>query len=113
MAADASALFEKVQHFNAAETVVVVDPPRKGCGRDFLQQLLDFGPERVMYVSCNVHTQALDVGWLLHGGDVSGKPDAEDALATSQYEIESIRGFDFFPQTSHVESVAVLRRKPA
>ena len=58
------------------------------------------------YVSCNVHTQARDVGWLVQG------VDREDgSMLDGLYEIESLRGFDFFPQTSHVEGVAILRKK--
>jgi len=97
MTADASALFKEVA-FPADETVVVIDPPRKGCDEAFLTQLLQFGPRRVVYVSCNVHTQARDVGVL-----VEGRWDC-------RYEIESLRGFDFFPQTGHVEGVAILNR---
>lgn len=97
MTADASKLFEEVT-YPAEKTVVVIDPPRKGCDGPFLQQLMRFGPQRVIYVSCNVHTQARDIGVL-----VEGKEDC-------RYEIESLQGFDFFPQTGHVEGVAVLAR---
>lgn len=97
MTADASKLFEHVK-YPPEKTVVIIDPPRKGCDDPFLQQLLKFGPQRVVYVSCNVHTQARDVGVLVEGvGDV-------------RYEIESLQGFDFFPQTGHVEGVAILAR---
>ncbi|KAL8409559.1 hypothetical protein RB594_007849 [Gaeumannomyces avenae] len=87
-------------------TVVVLDPPRKGCDAPFLRQLLAFGPRRVLYVSCNVHTQARDVG-VLSRGHVDGE---ERPKGGPRYEVESIRGFDFFPQTFHVEGVAVLNR---
>ncbi|KAL8380860.1 hypothetical protein RB595_005245 [Gaeumannomyces hyphopodioides] len=87
-------------------TVVVLDPPRKGCDAPFLRQLLAFGPRRVLYVSCNVHTQARDVG-VLSRGHVDGEERPEGGPT---YEVESIRGFDFFPQTFHVEGVAVLNR---
>lgn len=97
MTADASALFKEVK-FSPEETIVVIDPPRKGCDNIFLHQLLQFGPRRVVYVSCNVHTQARDVGILVEG------------LGKWRYEIESLRGFDFFPQTGHVEAVAILNR---
>lgn len=96
--ADATDLFSQAK-FPPEETVVVIDPPRKGCDEDFLRQLANFGPQRVLYVSCNVHTQARDVGLL-----VKGMADG------ARYEIESLRGFDFFPQTGHVEGVAVLNR---
>ncbi|KAI7553610.1 uracil-5--methyltransferase [Hortaea werneckii] len=108
IAADANALFSAVDpaKFPPLETAVVIDPPRKGCDKNFIRQLLSFGPERVCYVSCNVHTQARDVGWLVQG------VDREDgSMLDGLYEIESLRGFDFFPQTSHVEGVAILRKK--
>ena len=95
--ADASKLFEEVT-YPAGETVVIIDPPRKGCDDAFLQQLLRFGPRRVIYVSCNVHTQARDVGVMVEG------------IQDCKYEIESLQGFDFFPQTGHVEGVAILDR---
>lgn len=98
--ADAAKLFEAVT-YPPNETVVIIDPPRKGCDDAFLGQLLAFAPQRVVYVSCNVHTQARDVGVLVEGrGGV-------------KYAIESLRGFDFFPQTGHVEGVAVLRKVEA
>lgn len=98
-AADAAVLFKDVP-YPPDQTLLVIDPPRKGCSEDFLQQLLAFKPRRVVYVSCNVHTQARDVGVMVQGDE---KQDV-------RYEIESIRGFDFFPQTGHVEGVAVLNR---
>lgn len=108
MTADAAALFGKVR-FPPDETVVVIDPPRKGCDEPFLQQLLRYGPRRVVYVSCNVHTQARDVGVLVEG--IEGVGGSEGGKrGTCRYSIESLRGFDFFPQTGHVEGVAVLNR---
>lgn len=101
--ADAAELFKSVE-FPSDETVVVLDPPRKGCDESFLTQLLRFRPRRVVYVSCNVHTQARDVGVLVRGLEGGGG---------ARYKIESLRGFDFFPQTSHVEGVAVLSRVDA
>ena len=96
--ADASALFLDVP-FPAEQTLVVIDPPRKGASEDFLEQLMRFGPKRVVYVSCNVHTQARDVGVLVRGNE------------EWRYRIERVRGFDFFPQTGHVEGVAFLDRE--
>ncbi|ORY59962.1 S-adenosyl-L-methionine-dependent methyltransferase [Pseudomassariella vexata] len=111
IAADAGELFKSVT-YPADETVVVLDPPRKGCDASFLGQLLRFGPKRVVYVSCNVHTQARDVGMLVRGE--TGVPTDGAAGGSHKkkvrYEIESLRGFDFFPQTGHVEGVAVLNR---
>jgi tRNA (uracil-5-)-methyltransferase len=99
IAADAGELFKSVGSYDRDQTVVVLDPPRKGCDASFLSQLRRFGPRRVLYVSCNVHTQARDVGVL-----VRGEGEGE------RYEVESLVGFDFFPQTGHVEGVAILNR---
>jgi len=103
IAGDANDLFASVK-FTAEETAVVLDPSRKGCDENFLRQLMQFGPARVCYVSCNVHTQARDVGVLV--GGIPGVNSGE-----GMYEIESLRGFDFFPQTGHVEGVAILNKK--
>lgn len=94
----AEKIFEKV-NTPKDETSIIIDPPRKGCDNAFLNQLLEFKPAKVVYVSCNVHSQARDVEYLLN--DPRGK----------DYKVESIRGFDFFPQTHHVESVAVISQK--
>lgn len=109
---DAADIFATVSDFPSSHTVVVIDPPRKGCDEKFLRQLVDFGAKRVVYVSCNVHTQARDVGWVVR----TSKEESEKAAAEGEgrrrkgrYVLESLRGFDLFPQTAHVESVAVLR----
>lgn len=96
-AADAAHLFRDVP-YPPDQTLLIIDPPRKGCDENFLNQMLTYGPARVIYVSCNVHTQARDVEAMVNGGQ------------GSKYGIESIKGFDFFPQTGHVESVAVLNK---
>jgi hypothetical protein len=88
--------------FPPSQTVLLIDLPRKGCDDVFLRQLIEFGAGRVVYVSCNVHTQARDVGWILRQPVVVGGGE-------KKYVLESLRGFDLFPQTAHVESVAVLR----
>ena len=81
-------------------TSVILDPPRKGSDESFLNHLSDYNPSRVIYISCNVHSQARDIQWFLN-----------NTKNGNCYKIESIKGFDFFPQTHHVESIAVLLRK--
>ena len=103
--ADASDLFADVP-YPPEQTVVVIDPPRKGCSKDFLRQLLGFGARRVVYVSCNVNSQARDVGVMVRGG-FGGEAEVKGGW---RYEIESLKGWDFFPQTGHVEGVCVLNR---
>lgn len=73
MAASAEAIFtsppeitiegfeqQRVQTFHRQETVVIVDPPRKGCSEEFLKQLYDYSPQRIVYMSCGPATQAQD-----------------------------------------------------
>lgn len=77
--------------------VVVVNPPRTGLHDDIPGILLDALPTRIVYVSCDPATLARDVKRLAAG-----------------YEPAALRSFDLFPQTAHVETVAVLHaRKPA
>ena len=109
IAADANELFQSLD-FPPDETVVVLDPPRKGCDANFIKQLLKFAPKRVLYVSCNVHTQARDVGLLVRGETGAAAQGEKSEKSDVRYSIESLRGFDFFPQTGHVEGVAVLNR---
>ncbi|KAG9001089.1 tRNA(m5U54)methyltransferase [Tulasnella sp. JGI-2019a] len=110
-AGKSESIFSTVSHFPAARTVVIIDPPRKGCDKPFLEQLVAFRPAKLVYVSCNVHTQARDVGDLLRMMEGAGAEKGLDGDGTRKqtYVIESLRGLDLFPQTSHVESVAVLR----
>jgi tRNA (uracil-5-)-methyltransferase len=106
IAADAPELFKNVSDYDPDQTAVVLDPPRKGCDASFLAQLMRFAPRRVCYVSCNVHSQARDIGVLVRGEvEHEGK-----TVKGAKYRIQSLRGFDFFPQTGHVEGVAFLDR---
>ena len=91
LAAQASAIFATIP-FSGADTAVIVDPPRKGCGDDFLRQLIAFAPRTIVYVSCNPETQARDVA----------------ALCAAGYHCRHVQPFDMFPQTRHVETVATL-----
>ena len=94
IAASAEHLFADIQ-FPPGNTSVLIDPPRKGCSEDFLQQLFNFGPSRVVYVSCNPATQMRDLKSFLAQG----------------YQLEEIQPFDLFPQTRHLECVITLSRK--
>ena len=103
LAGSAEAIFATVQSFPRLRTALIIDPPRKGCDEAFLAQMLEFGAGTVVYVSCNVHSQARDMEVILKG-EVS-----LDGGEKRKYVLESVRGLDLFPQTSHVESIAVLR----
>jgi tRNA/tmRNA/rRNA uracil-C5-methylase (TrmA/RlmC/RlmD family) len=92
-AGDASSIFSGLE-FPAADTVVVIDPPRKGCDAAFLRQLFAYGPLAVVYVSCDPATQMRDLkGFLAEG-----------------YVASAVQPFDLFPQTRHLECVITLAR---
>ena len=93
VAGDAAAIFAGVD-FPPGETVVVIDPPRKGCDESFLQQLFAFGPRVVVYVSCDPATQMRDLRRFLAAG----------------YALTAVQPFDLFPQTRHLECVITLRK---
>lgn len=94
MAAGAEAIFAQID-FPAEKTAVVIDPPRKGCGEDFLRQLFAFGPARVVYVSCNPATQIRDLAW----------------FNEAHYGVVEVQPFDLFPQTRHLECVVTLEKQ--
>lgn len=93
-AGDASAIFAGLT-FPADETVVLIDPPRKGCDEAFLSQLFAYAPRAVVYVSCDPATQMRDLRFFLEAG----------------YALTAVQPFDLFPQTRHLECVITLRRK--
>lgn len=93
LAGDASAIFAGLP-FPPADSVVIIDPPRKGCDQTFLQQLFAFAPRAVVYVSCDPATQMRDL---------------RDFLAAG-YTLTAVQPFDLFPQTRHLECVITLKR---
>ncbi len=96
LAGDAQAIFAGLD-FPPGETVVVIDPPRRGCDEAFLRQLFAFGPRAVVYVSCDPATQMRDLGHFLKAG----------------YRLTLVQPFDLFPQTRHLECVMSLTRDAA
>lgn len=74
--------------------VVITDPPRAGMHADVVTTLLELRPDRIVYISCNPATQARDIN-----------------LLSESYGLVKVKPCDMFPHTSHIESVAVLKRK--
>ena len=72
----------------------IVDPPRTGLSPEAVTGLLAWAPARVVYVSCDPATLARDLRRCLDAG----------------YRLGTVRGFDLFPRTGHVEAVATLER---
>ncbi len=73
---------------------VIIDPPRTGLKPEVINSIVNISPERIVYVSCNPATLARDLKQFL----------------LNQYQILSIQPVDMFPQTSHIENIAVLIR---
>jgi len=87
----AQCLAEHLVHCDA----VFLDPPRKGLEPATLQAIIERPPAHLLYLSCDPATLARDLAQLVGGGS---------------YRLESVQPIDFFPQTSHVETLTVLSR---
>lgn len=75
--------------------VVFMDPPRAGSDEAFLSSVVICNPAKVVYISCNPETLARDLKYLTGHG----------------YKVKKMQGVDMFPNTGHVETVALLSRK--
>jgi 23S rRNA (uracil1939-C5)-methyltransferase len=79
---------------NGKPTVVITDPPRTGMHTKVIEQLLAMLPEKIVYISCNSATQARDI-----------------TLLNEKYKVTKVQPVDMFPQTQHVENVALLEKR--
>ena len=95
LCADAGQAARQLAMRGVMPDVLVVDPPRKGLDETARNAILKMMPPQVVYVSCDPATLARDVAELCGAG----------------YVLERAQAFDLFPRTSHVETVALLRRK--
>jgi 23S rRNA (uracil1939-C5)-methyltransferase len=78
----------------AGHQVAILDPPRAGCEPAAIGELIRLGVDRLVYVSCEPSTHARDLIALVRGG----------------YRVRRAAIVDMFPQTYHIESVALLQR---
>ncbi len=76
----------------ARPDVVVLDPPRAGAGRTVVDQLVALAPRRIAYLACDPATLARDLGRFRRAG----------------WTVREVRAFDMYPNTHHVETLAVL-----
>jgi len=91
----AEAGFERLAHkVNSSRMSIIIDPPRAGLTDGALRSLLLLRPDRITYVSCDYKTQARDLHSITRAG----------------YNVTKITPFDLFPQSNHLEVVAVLER---
>jgi 23S rRNA (uracil1939-C5)-methyltransferase len=75
--------------------VAVVDPPRAGLSQKVVRRIVESRPSRIVYVSCNPTTLAPNAAQMVEAG----------------YRLVKVRPVDMFPQTPHIESVALLERR--
>ena len=94
---DAGAFMEDMAEEGGSADVVFTDPPRAGCSRQFLSSLVQLGPKKIVYISCNPETQSRDLQYLTKHG----------------YKVERIKPVDMFPYTRHIETVVLLSREKA
>ena len=73
--------------------IVVVDPPRKGCDEKLLSTLLEYTPEKILYISCNPSTLARDL-----------------KILSEKYSVGTVYPYDLFPNTRHTECCVLLCR---
>lgn len=93
--ADAGEFMVEMAENREKVDVVFMDPPRAGSDLKFLKSVAVLKPERVVYISCNVETQARDLAFLCKNG----------------YKVQKIQPVDMFPHTNHIECIVSLKRK--
>ena len=91
---DASQAAALLREQGICPDVIILDPPRKGCGEDLLKTAAQMEPQRIVYVSCDPATLARDCA----------------ALKTLGYEAIKAAPVDMFPRTGHVETVVLLSK---
>jgi 23S rRNA (uracil1939-C5)-methyltransferase len=94
-AGDVRLVMRELLEQSGSPDVVVVDPPRAGLSQKVVRRIIEADAQRVVYVSCNPTTLA---------------PNARQLVDDGGYELRAVRPVDMFPQTPHIECVALLER---
>ena len=87
-------LLQNVESNAQPPDVVIIDPPRSGLSKKGVSRIAEFAPKRIVYISCNPATLARDGSQLIENG----------------YSLRTVRPVDMFPQTYHIEGVALFVR---
>ncbi len=74
--------------------LIILDPPRRGLSKSLRKTILEYSPEKIIYISCNPSTLARDLKQL-----------------KNNYQVDIIQPVDMFPQTYHIESITILDKK--
>ncbi|MCI5839102.1 MAG: 23S rRNA (uracil(1939)-C(5))-methyltransferase RlmD [Peptoniphilaceae bacterium] len=88
-------VLEKIDDLKNKFDVIVLDPPREGIHPKAINKIIEFNPEKFVYISCNPKTQVRDMKIFLEKG----------------YELLKYEAIDQFPKTRHVETIALMSRK--
>ena len=91
---DAGRVMSDMAQMGKTADVVFMDPPRAGASEEFIWSVCALAPKKIVYISCNVETQARDLKLFHHRG----------------YRVKSIQPVDMFPHTEHVECVVLMTR---
>lgn len=85
---------KKLKNINFQPDIIIVDPPRNGLNKETINNILNFNSKKIIYVSCDPMTLARDLN-----------------IFKNTYNIKEITPFDMFPNTYHVECIALLENK--
>ena len=88
-------VFEVIRNINEKPDVIVLDPPRAGVNAKALEKIVEFAPREIVYISCNPKTLIDNLYFFEY----------------NRYNIKSLKAFDNFFFTSHVEAVCLLSRE--
>jgi 23S rRNA (uracil1939-C5)-methyltransferase len=94
-AGDVRLVMRELLERSGSPDVVVVDPPRAGLSQKVVRRIIEAEAQRIVYVSCNPTTLA---------------PNARQLVDDGGYVLRTVRPVDMFPQTPHIECVALLER---
>ena len=84
---------KEIKKISSPVDVVILDPPRKGSSKEFLDSIINKKVKEVIYISCDPATLARDLN-----------------ILKKFYEVKSVKPFDMFPMTYHVETVVMLKK---
>ena len=90
--------------------VLVLDPPRQGVDEKLIEAIKRSLPDKIIYISCSPQTLARDVGLLIGSLKRNGEK-LEKSDEGGLYELKTVRPYDMFPQTKHIETLVVLSHK--
>lgn len=87
-------VFEVLDRLQDKPEVIVVDPPRVGLSNDAMDKIISYGVEQILYISCNPKSLANNLYYMQYYG----------------YEVKTVKPFDNFPGTKHVETVVLMSK---